>query len=385
MRRAIRTTGLAIAASLLLTAQADPASADRARLASAKRAQAAALERSRALDAAAATARSEADAAQVRQAAVAARVAAAEAEIEAARAQVALVERRLAFERGRLAERQAPTVRLVAALQSFARRPAIAAIAQPGTTADLVHVRAALASVAPFVAARSAELRHTVERTGALRAQAAAATRSLADSRAALERERVELARAEANSRLRSATLRRTALVESDRALALGEDARDIVDQMELSGITAATRESLDRLSGPLPRPGGQGTAQPGPAPYRLPAAGQVVTGLGEVSENGVRARGLTVATWPGAAVVAPAAGRVVFARRFRSYGTVVILDHGKGWSTLVSGLDRAGVRVGERVVQGMAIGRAPDRAAPRITTELRRRGVAIDQVALLH
>lgn len=384
MLRALRITGLAGAAMLLLSAQADPAKGDRDRLADAKRAQAAALERSRALDVAAETALGDAEQARVRQAAVAARVEAAEAEIAAAQAEVALVERQLAFERRRLAERQAPTVRLVAALQAFTRRPAIAAIAQPGTTADLVHVRAALAGVAPFVAARSAELRRTIDRTSALRSQAAAATRALGEGRAALERERIELARAEAASRLQSVSLARTALVESDRALALGEDARDIVDAMELAGIVADTRESLERLSGPLPRPDARGRAAPGPAPYRLAVAGQLVTGLGEVSGNGVRARGLTIATWPGAAVMAPAAGRIVFARRFRSYGTVVILDHGDGWSSLISGLDSAGVRVGQRVVAGTPIGRAPGGDAPRITVELRRRGIPVDQVALL-
>ncbi|GAA0736062.1 murein hydrolase activator EnvC family protein [Sphingomonas japonica] len=382
--RAVRILVLAGAATLLLTAQADPSAADRARLAEARRAQAAALQRARALEAGAERARDAAARARVTQAAVAARVTAAQAETAAAEASVALIERRLAFERSRLAERQAPTLRLVAALQALARRPAIAAIAQPGSTADLVHVRAALASVVPVVAARSAELRRAVERADRLRIEASGAARALADGRAALERERIALVRAESESRLRSVALERTALVESDRALALGEDARDIVDQMELAGIAADTRASLERLDGPLPRPGARGVEVQGEAPYRLPVAGQLVTGLGEVSDNGVRARGLTVATWPGAIVVAPAAGRVVFARAFRSYGGVVILAHGDGWSSLVSGLERASVERGDRVAAGDPIGRAPAGAAPRITTELRRRGVPIDLVALL-
>ena len=40
-----------------------------------------------------------------------------------------------------------------------------------------------------------------------------------------------------------------------DRAIALGEQARDIVDLMDRLGDQATTRESLESLPGPLPRP----------------------------------------------------------------------------------------------------------------------------------
>ena len=100
--------------------------------------------------------------------------------------------------------------------------------------------------------------------------------------------------------------------------------------------------------------------APQGPPPYRLPAAGSLVTGMGEVSEAGVRSRGLTLSTWAGAQIVTPAAGRVIYAGRFRGYGNIVILDHGDGWTSLVAGLDRLQVRVGDAPVQGSPLGHAP-------------------------
>ena len=117
---------------------------------------------------------------------------------------------------------------------------------------------------------------------------------------------------------------------------------------------------------------------------YRLPVAGRLVTGLGEVSDTGVRARGLTLATGPEAQVVAPTAGRVVYAGRFRRYGNIVILDHGGGWTSLVAGLDAVMVQVGETLIQGAPIGRAPRGDAPRITVELRRQGRPVDLAQLL-
>jgi len=79
-----------------------------------------------------------------------------------------------------------------------------------------------------------------------------------------------------------------------------------------------------------------------------------------------------------------PAAGRVVYAGRFRGYGNIVILDHGDGWTSLVAGLDRVLVRVGDAPVQGTPLGRAPQGEAPRVTIELRRKGQTVDVAQLL-
>jgi septal ring factor EnvC (AmiA/AmiB activator) len=95
-----------------------------------------------------------------------------------------------------------------------------------------------------------------------------------------------------------------------------------------------------------------------------------------------VRGRGLTLAVAPVARVVAPHAGRVAFAAPFRSYGRIVILAHGGGWTTTITGLDRLAVRRGQWVTQGTTIGAAgPD--APHITTELRRGTRPVDVLAL--
>lgn len=386
----------AVGASALL-AQAPSLSDQRARLTTANKAARDADARAAALERAAAGEQDEARRARTREAAVAASIQAAEAQIVAARARIDIVDRLLAGQRVRLAERQGPIARLIAALQSLARRPALLGLIQPGSTADIVHVRAALGAVAPVVRARAASVRDEIARTRRLRDGAELAEKSLRDGRARLEDERLALVRMEAEHRLRSADYRRTAMFESDRALALGEQARDLVDLMDSLGEAAQTRAALEALPGPLPRPGAADATAPaaaparavGPPPYRLPVAGQLVTGLGEVSSEGVRSRGLTLATWPGAQVVAPTGGRVLYAGRFRRYGNIVILDHGAGWTSLVAGLDRVLVRVGDVLVQGSPIGRAPQSGGaggdgPRITVELRRQGRPVDLAQLL-
>ncbi len=320
--------------------------------------------------------------ADLREAAVAARIAAAEAAVAAAGARVAITDRQLALGRTTLAERQAPLTRLVAAVQSLARRPPAVAIVQPGSTADIVHVRALLGTLLPVVRARTAAARAELARVGELRSNAALAAQSLGEGRARLQAQRMALVRMESEHRLGS---RGTATFESERAIALGEQARDLASLMANTTAAGDVRDSLAALPGPLPRPGtAPMQTRFAVPPYRLPVAGRLVEGLGELSDTGVRSRGLTIAAAPGARIVAPAGGRILFARRFRDYGTVVIIDHGGGWSSALTGLDGVEVAVGAEVTAGQSIGRAAMAEAPRIGVELRRGGNPMDIAQLL-
>ncbi|HVJ00484.1 MAG TPA: peptidoglycan DD-metalloendopeptidase family protein [Sphingomonas sp.] len=381
-------------AALAAPAAVAPPSGPAARLAEARRAAAAADRRSQALDAEAAAQRDAAARARAEQAATVARIQAAEADIAAAAARATIVNDALDRQRARLAERQGPVARLLAALQSLASRPAIAAVARPGSVDDLVHVRAVLGTVTPVIRARTADVRRDLAETRALEAEAKTALAQLEAARAQLADRRIALARLEATHRGRARALGRDALTASDRALALGEQARALVDQMDQAQDDDATRAALAALPPPDPRPLRPGevaaTLDAPPwtaadAPYRLPVAGRLVTGFGAVSNAGVRSRGLTIDTDAGETVAAPAAGTVRYARNFRDYGRIVIIDHGGGWTTLVTGLDTLAVRPGDMVAQGAPIGAAEtgDAHAP-ITVELRRKGRPVDFTPLL-
>lgn len=307
--------------------------------------------------------------------ALAARLQAAEAGLTAAERRIALVAARLAVQRERLAARQQPLIRLTAALQTMARRPAALALVQPGSVQDTVHVRSLLAATLPEIRRRTAALRAEVAVGNALRRQDERSRAELLASRQELRRRRIELARFETAQRSRSQQLTGLAVVESDRALVFGEEARGLARVAGTRRYQAALEASLARLPGPVPRPGGEAGASAGARlPYRLPVEGRLVTGVGEISDGGVHSRGLTFATAPRAPIVAPANGRIVFAAPFRSYGSVVIIDHGGGWSTVITHLDSVGVARGQAVRRGTLLGRAGARS-PQVTVELRRQG----------
>lgn len=379
----------ALALTLFATAAAAQRQDDpRERLSTAKALSVSASARAARLEQAAA---GEADAARqagIAEAALSARIDATQADVAAAQARVALIDRLIAAQRAQLAGGQQPLARLLAALQSLAARPTVATLVQPGSVDDLVHVRAALGAAIPAVRARTAGVRADLDRSRALAASAALAARTLNDGRQRLEGQRLALVRLEAEHRFRGRALGRDALFESDRALALGEQARDIVGALSQAQDAAQVEAGLVTLPGPLPRPGDSVAPTALPPPYRLPAAGRIVTGLGEIADTGVRSRGLTLATKTAAQVVAPAAGRVSYAGRFRDYGRVVIIDHGAGWTSALTGLAELGVATGDRVRAGDAVGRAGIKDAggndPRVTVELRRRGRPVDLTALI-
>lgn len=319
--------------------------------------------------------------------------------IQAAEAQSAEIQSRIAIlqalerqQRARLSAQQRPVANLMAALQLLTRRPPISLFAQPGATRDMVHTRAMIEAVLPQIRRRTAAVRQELARSRAIAAAQARAREALAASTQRLAQRRQDLARSEAQQRVRAADLASGAGLEGDRARALGAqagDMRELLGQIEQS---ASRRDRLAALAGPVPRPGTVGAGgmpvataarAAGPPPYRLPVIGDVVRGLGDVDATGTRARGVTIAAAGGAQVVAPAAGRIVYAGNFRSFGRIVIIDHGGGWTSLITNMIAVSGTVGETVAQGAPIGRAgPGR--PRITVELRRAGQPVDIATLI-
>jgi len=401
----MRTRAIAILAAAAMMACAasapavdrDPMVVEQQRaLLSARRDAAAAERRAARLEHQAKAISRAADRAQAEQAAAAAAIQASEARIAAAQAQVVIVDRLRAAQRARLAERQGPIVRLTAALQTMARRPAALALVQPGSVDDMVHVRALLGSTLPEIRARTAGLRAEVARGDALRRQAEQAVAELRHQQRQLETDRHALARLEADQRRRSQGLIDDAMAEQDRVIAMGEKARDITQLIADLGDQADIRMRLASLPGPRLRPPIPGQAPPPPAElaalaaaanappsYRLPVLGRLVAGMGEISQSGVRAKGLTLAPARGAQVVSPAVGRIAYAGPFRGYRGIVIIDHDNGWATLITGLAGLGVRVGQQVIQGSPIGTAENRD-PRITVELRHNSAPVDILPIM-
>jgi murein hydrolase activator len=380
----------AVVAALAQPVEPDPVAATRDALARARSQGEAARSRAIKLEAEAARVTQAAEKTAREAAAVAARIQQSEAEIAGHEARIRLIEAQRVELSRRLAERQRPLVRLTAALQRLSRRPLILSLLQPGSVEDTMHLRAMLDTLLPEVERRTAALRGELGRGRVLQAQAVAAAGDLRAGEGELEQRRRTLAALESRQRLASRAASGTADRESERALALAEEARDLGVLVQDLASAGALRERLARLPGPLLRPPRPSESQvvvteiadPTPAPtlsgYILPVQGRLIAGFGDAAPGELRSRGIVLAPRPGAQAVAPAPGRVAFAGPYRGYGQIVIIDHGRGWTSLVTGLARLDAAVGEEVVAGSPLGTAAP-VDPRVTVELRSQGEPVN------
>ena len=350
----------------------------------------AARRRAESLEAGAASATEAAERTARQAAAAAARIQQAEAAIAADQARIGLVEQQRAALRVRLAEKRRPLVGLTASLQRLARRPPVLSMLRPGSLRDAMYLRAILASMLPEVERRTASLRAEIARSKALQEQARLAVVQLQAGEAEWRQRRQNLAALETRQRLALRAVSGVADREAERALALAERTRDLDGLADDLGKAGALRAELAALPGPVLRPvqplaaqvgpetAATAAAGTGPEAYALPASGRLVAGFGESPQGLPRSRGIALAVRQGAQAVAPASGRVAFAGPYRGYGSIVIIEHSGGWTSLITGLAQLDARVGDRLVRGSPLG-ITGAGRPIITLELRRDGVPVN------
>ncbi|MGD9471495.1 MAG: murein hydrolase activator EnvC [Novosphingobium sp.] len=330
-------------------------------------------------------------------AALAARIQQSEAAIAASEARLRIVTRERAIQRQRLARMQRPLVRLTAALQKLSRRPMALSVLRPGSLQDLVYMRAVLAAAIPQVERRTASLRAEIAKNRQLAQRATALIDRRRADEAGLEVRRKQLAALETRQRLAQRQASGTAAREAERALALGEQARDLDTLIGQLDEIGNLRQRLAALPGPIMRPprpaesevmnspsapAVEGVDRP-PGAYQLPVAGRTIAGFGAIRGGGTQSVGITLAPRASAQIIAPAGGRVAFAGPYRGYGRIVIIEHGGGWTSLVTGLGRVDVQVGQQLVSGSPLGIAAARN-PAVTLELRRAGEPVNPLEIM-
>ena len=354
--------------------------------------------RGQALEAQANSASAAADRTERQAAAVGARIQESQAQAALYRAQLVLLDQQQADLRLRMATRQAPLVRLTAALELIARRPPIFGLLRPGSLRDTVYLRAILTTMAPEVQRRTEGLRSEIDKARALRQRQSATIEGLRDSADVLAERQRTLAELQGRQRLASRRAQSNAVRETDRALALAEQTRDLAGLMAQLDSENALRDALAALPGPVLRPAdpsvrpGMAVAPPtDPAPtaapsigldWILPVAGRLGSSFGSSGASGP-SRGIMLLPQPGALVIAPAGGRVAFAGPYRGYGRIMIIEHPGGWATLITGLARIDKSVGETLLQGAPIGLA-ESTRPAISVELRKDGVPVNPLGIL-
>jgi septal ring factor EnvC (AmiA/AmiB activator) len=299
---------------------------------------------------------------------------------------------------------------LLTALQRMSRLPPEAVVAYPADPSDLVRAAIVLRGVVPEIEGRAASLKDDLDSLAETRAAIALRRKELTSAGASLRAERAELDKqlATVNTRQKRALAERRS--EVARLEKLGREAEGLRELFEGLELEREPGDKPDAPAGPRrdARPAAPPPAQkaePAPktqvasaAPFAtgrmgeardqlsMPAVGRIIGQYGEPLPTGTSRKGLDIETRPGAQVVAPHEGKVVFAGPFRAYGLLLIIEHSGGYHTLLAGLSRIDATVGQRLLSGEPVGimdPAAD-ASPSLYVELRRNGQPINPLPWL-
>ena len=112
------------------------------------------------------------------------------------------------------------------------------------------------------------------------------------------------------------------------------------------------------------------------------PARGSIITAYGQETAKGVSSKGIIIKTRAQAQVIAPFDGSVLFAGPFRGYGNLIIIEHGKGYTSLLAGLDSIDCELGQLLLAGEPIGLMPDDGDAKLYMELRKNNHPINPIS---
>ena len=272
---------------------------------------------------------------------------------------------------------------MMAALQRISRHPPAALIALPTAPVDTLRSALLLRAAVPELESQAGVLRQELSALAGVRRRMSETRDSLARATVALdaERDRLEVL---LEGKARLADRRRAESRETrERMARLAAEARDLQDL--LNRLAAARRvvpptpeapPARLALTVPRARPAPP-RAGPEPGGAWLPVIGRIIRAFGQKDDLGNSSKGITIEARRAAQVIAPKSGTVVFAGPFRGLGQLLIIEHARGYHSLLAGLARIDARVGENVLTGEPVGvlAVSRQDRPALYVELRRRG----------
>ncbi len=308
-----------------------------------------------------------------------------EAQVAMLEGELSRVEREAEVKTQKLRARRQQFSGVMMALSRLARFPTEALIVQPISPQDTVRTAILLRAAIPALEKRAKALKVELETLSRTRAQV---EKQRLELRGAVERLRAEEAGIEA-IRKKKAALRAEAISKSraastqvNRLARKARNLRDLVARLDRERKKAETEARAKARAAsvlyvrPKVRSRGSQSAQPGvrdlgvlgkmgsiiKARGRLPfpVMGRLVGLYGQPLDGKTTRKGLSIETLDNAQVVAPFDGKVVFSGPFRGYGQLLIIDHGEGYHSLLAGLGRIDVVLGQVVLAGEPVAVMP-------------------------
>jgi len=293
---------------------------------------------------------------------------------------------------------------VLAALQRMGRDPPPAILVKPQDMAEAIRAAMALSSTVGELESETAALKKDLDELASLRASIAKERDAQAQRSASLALEKTRLA-ALIDARQQSLSDAAQALgAQRERAAQLGEQASNLKDLIAKLESEIGAEKSADQFA--AADIAAKATAARNADPARLkpaiafadakgqvplPVAGVILKNFGAPDSFGGAEQGVSIATPARATVASPVDGSVTYSGPYRSYGQLLIINAGGGYTVILAGMDRIDVSVGQFVLAGEPVATMGDGSArtaaaaaigaaqPVLYIQLRKDGAAID------
>ncbi|MBV8472511.1 MAG: peptidoglycan DD-metalloendopeptidase family protein [Hyphomicrobiales bacterium] len=289
-------------------------------------------------------------------------------------------------------------------LQRMGANPPPAILVRPQDMSEAIHAAMVLGSTVRELKSETEALRKDLDQLAALRVSIGKERDDLAAKSADLAIEKTRLT-ALIDARQQSLSTAEQALTaQKQRDADLAAQAATLKDLIARAEAAASAATSADQAAAADIAARAAAARSVDPARLKpavafidakgllpLPVAGAILKTFGATDLSGIPEKGVSMATPPGATVSSPVDGSVEFSGRYRSYGQLLIINAGGGYTVTLAGMDRINVTAGQFVLAGepvavMGDGSTRTAAAaaigatqPVLYIELRKDGAAID------
>ena len=296
-------------------------------------------------------------------------------------------------------------IETLAALQNLALRPSEAVLVQPLSPVEVMRSSILLRGSVHALESRASSIRQSIEDISNQKKQIAARLQDLEKDNKKLAQQQDDMKKlSQQKSAMYSQISSKSeeAKKKADMLASQAHNLRDLLEKLEkqkeinrrqmAEKARLAREQAADKLRkenhGLEASYAENNTAAPetsatgfSKAKGRLsrPARGPLVTAFHSELSKGVVSNGIDIKTASKAQVIAPFDGTVIYAGPFKNFANLVIIDHGEGYTSLLSGLGETDTEVGQMLLAGEPVGTMPADANSKLHMEIRKNNHPVD------
>ncbi len=267
------------------------------------------------------------------------------------------------------------TISLLSGLQKMALHPPESMFFTPNHPVDNIRTSLLLKNILIPLNARIVSLKNNLNTINSLTLTMNSQLNQIKETSTELKNQRDNIDRLLKQKMLLQNHLEVRSELAKEKGFELAKKAKDIEDLIKR--LEVARQNQIASVKKEVPFKSGAFVRSKGNLP--LPVRGTIFKKYNQMQDSGIPTKGMTILSRPGAQVIAPFDGTILFAAPFKGFGNLIIIEHSDGYHTLLSGLDEVAVTTGQSVLTGEPIGVMPSGNSGKLYLELRKDTNPID------